>query len=212
MQIIDFFDFIKDIYQKILNCDFNKELANGFLTKPAFARYMQQDSLYLVDFAKALAITATKSQNLKHFSQLLHLADGALIAEKELHDYYFKEFNIKPTGVKNNACIAYTNFLLTTAYANSYEESLIALLPCFYIYREVGNSIKKQSLSTTPYSMWIDTYSGTEFSDAVDIMLNITQQAVLNISPNSTKGIRLLELFKLSSELELFFWNDSYIG
>ena len=67
MQIIDFFDFIKDIYQKILNCDFNKELASGFLTKPAFERYMQQDSLYLVDFAKALAITATKSQNLIPF-------------------------------------------------------------------------------------------------------------------------------------------------
>jgi thiaminase (transcriptional activator TenA) len=212
MQITDFFNFIEDTYTNILNCDFNKELASGLLKKQAFERYMQQDSLYLVDFAKALAITATKSQNLKHFSQLLHLADGVLMAERELHHYYFKEFNIKPTDVKNNACIAYTNFLLTTAYANSYEESLVALLPCFYIYREVGNSIKKQSLSTNPYSMWITTYSGTEFSDAVDIMLNITQQAVLNISPNSTKGIRLLELFKLSSELELFFWNDSYIG
>ena len=212
MQITDFLNFIEDTYTNILNCDFNKELASGLLKKQAFERYMQQDSLYLVDFAKALAITATKSQNLKHFSQLLHLADGALMAERELHHYYFKEFNIKPTDGKNNACIAYTNFLLTTAYANSYEESLVALLPCFYIYREVGNSIKKQSLSTNPSSMWITTYSGTEFSDAVDIMLNITQQAVLNISPNSTKGIRLLELFKLSSELELFFWNDSYIG
>jgi thiaminase/transcriptional activator TenA len=212
VQITDFFNFIEDIYTNILNCDFNKELASGLLKKQAFERYMQQDSLYLVDFAKALAITATKSQNLKHFSQLLHLADGALIAEKELHNYYFKEFNIKPTSIKNNACIAYTNFLLTTAYANSYEESLIALLPCFYIYREVGNSIKKQSPSINPYSMWIDTYSGTEFFDAVNIMLNITQQTVLNISPNSTKGIRLLELFRLSSKLELFFWNDSYIG
>jgi thiaminase len=57
--------------------------------------------------------------------------------------------------------------------------------------------------------MWIDTYSGIEFSNAVNIMLNITQQAISDISPNSNKGIRLLELFKLSSELELFFWNDS---
>lgn len=210
MQLIDFFNSIEDVYLKIINCEFNKELATGLLKKQAFERYMQQDSLYLIDFAKALAITATKSPNTKHFSQLLHLADGALIAERELHNYYFKEFNILPINIKNNACIAYTNFLLASAYAHSYEESLVALLPCFYIYREVGNYIKKQSSSTNPYSLWVDTYSGIEFSNAVDTMLNITQQAITNISFDSSKGIKLLELFKTSTELELFFWNDSY--
>ena len=210
MQITDFFHSIEGIYLTILNCDFNKELATGLLKKQAFERYMQQDSLYLIDFAKALAITATKSLNTKHFSQLLHLADDALIAERELHNYYFKKFNIKPVTIKNNACIAYTNFLLASAYAHSYEESLVALLPCFYIYREVGNYIKKQSSSTNPYSLWVDTYSGIEFSNAVDTMLNITQQAITNISLDSSKGIKLLELFKTSTELELFFWNDSY--
>ncbi len=210
MQITDFFNSIEDIYLKIINCRFNEELATGLLKKTSFERYMQQDSLYLIDFAKALAITATKSLNTKHFSQLLHLADGALIAERELHNYYFKKFNIKPVTIKNNACIAYTNFLLASAYAHSYEESLVALLPCFYIYREVGNYIKKQSFSTNPYSLWIDTYSGIEFSNAVDIMLDMTQQAISNISPDSNKGIRLLKLFKTSTELELFFWNDSH--
>ena len=159
MQITDFFHYVDDIYLKIINCDFNKELAKGTLNKKSFEVYMQQDSLYLIDFAKSLAITATKSQNIKHFSQLLHLADGALIAERELHNYYFKEFNIQSISVKNNACLAYTNFLLASAYADSYEESLAALLPCFYIYREVGNSIKKQASSKNPYSMWINTYS-----------------------------------------------------
>ncbi len=211
MQITDFFNYIEDIYLKIINCNFNKELAKGTLKKKFFEIYMQQDSLYLIDFAKALAITATKSQNIKHFSQLLHFADGALTAERELHNHYFKEFKIKPISIKNKACLAYTNFLLTSAYADSYEESLSALLPCFYIYREVGNSIKKQASLLNPYSMRIDTYSSKEFSDTVDIMLEITQHAVLDIVADSKKGIRLLNLFKISTELELYFWNDSYI-
>ena len=194
MQLTDCFNSIEGVYLKILNCGFNKELATGLLKKQAFEKYMQQDSLYLVDFAKTLAITATKSLNTEHFSQLLHLADGALIAERELHNYYFKEFGIKPVNIKNNACIAYTNFLLASAYAHSYEESLIALLPCFYIYREVGNYIKKQSSSTNPYSLWIDTYSGAEFSNAVDTMLNITQQAISNISSGSSKGIMITRI------------------
>lgn len=211
MQITDFFNYIEDIYLKIINCDFNKELVKGTLKKKSFEIYMQQDSLYLIDFAKALAITATKSPNTEHFSQLLYLADGALIAERELHNYYFKEFNIKPANIKNNACLAYTNFLLASAYADSYEESLAALLPCFYIYREVGNSIKKQASSKNPYSMWIDTYSSKEFSDAVDTMLDIIQHAIQDITIDSKKSVRLLNLFKISTELELYFWNDSYI-
>ena len=211
MQITDFFHYVDDIYLKIINCDFNKELAKGTLNKKSFEVYMQQDSLYLIDFAKSLAITATKSQNIKHFSQLLHLADGALIAERELHNYYFKEFKIKPISIKNKACLAYTNFLIESAYGDSYEESLAALLPCFYIYREVGNSIKKQASSKNPYSMWIDTYSNKEFSDTVDTMLDITQHVVLDIVADSKKGVRLLNLFKISTELELYFWNDSYI-
>ena len=39
----------------------------------------------------------------------------------------------------------------------------------------------------------------------------MSQYAVSNISSDSNKGIKLLELFKTSTELELFFWNDSYI-
>jgi len=64
----------------MLTCNelFNKELVKGTLKKKSFEIYMQQDSLYLIDFAKALAITATKSPNTEHFSQLLYLADGAL--------------------------------------------------------------------------------------------------------------------------------------
>ena len=176
----------------------------------AFEFYIQQDSLYLIDFAKAIAITATKSMDVEDFSKLLHLADGALIAERELHNFYFQEFNIQPISEKQNACLLYTSFLLTTAYTRSYEESLVALLPCFYVYKEVGNAIREKSSADNPYSKWIETYSGEEFLESVNIMLKITQKAIESIDKDSKQGQRLMQLFEISTRLELLFWKDAY--
>ena len=50
---------IDPIYQSILEHPFNQELAKGTLTKKRFQFYMKQDSLYLIDFARALAIAAS---------------------------------------------------------------------------------------------------------------------------------------------------------
>jgi len=46
---------ITDIYQAIIQHPFNEELAQGTLPREKFAFYMQQDALYLADFARALA-------------------------------------------------------------------------------------------------------------------------------------------------------------
>ncbi len=164
----------------------------------------------MIDFAKAIAITATKSTDIEDFSKLLHLADGALIAERELHNSYFKEFNIQPVFEKQNACLLYTNFLLTTAYTASYEESLIALFPHFDVYKEVGHAIKKKSSANNPYSKWIETYSGEEFLEAVETMSEIIQKAIEDIDRNSKQGQKLMKLFELSTKLGLLFWQDAY--
>ncbi len=52
---------IEPIYQSILELPFNRELAKGTLAKEKFQFYMKQDSLYLVDFARALAVAASRA-------------------------------------------------------------------------------------------------------------------------------------------------------
>ena len=44
---------IEPIYKSILEHPFNQELTQGTLAKERFQFYMKQDSLYLVDFARA---------------------------------------------------------------------------------------------------------------------------------------------------------------
>ena len=51
------------IMDKIHNHPFNKELSAGSLPKEKFIYYLAQDALYLLDFSKALALTAARLSN-----------------------------------------------------------------------------------------------------------------------------------------------------
>ena len=52
---------IESIYQAILEHPFNQELTAGTLAKERFYFYIKQDALYLVGFARALALAASKA-------------------------------------------------------------------------------------------------------------------------------------------------------
>ena len=49
-----------ELYQKILQHPFNQELAVGALSSDKFAYYIEQDSLYLKEFAKCLVTCASR--------------------------------------------------------------------------------------------------------------------------------------------------------
>ncbi|MCF7828885.1 MAG: TenA family protein, partial [Candidatus Marinimicrobia bacterium] len=150
---------IEDIYQSILEHPFITELTRGELDLEIFKFYLQQDALYLEDFSRALAITGARAEEPKELQQFIEFAQGAIVTERALHESYFEQYDVDATGPKSPSCFNYTNFLIATASTGSYPESVAALLPCFWIYREVGNYIYKQAVDDNPYQDWIDTYS-----------------------------------------------------
>lgn len=200
---------ITGIYQAIIHHPFNEELAQGTLPREKFAFYMQQDALYLADFARALATMAGRSHNEEEILLFVRFAEGAAVVERALHHTYFLEFGIDtPTRQQSPACFAYTNFLLATTACRSYEEGMAALLPCFWIYREVGNDIYRRAASNNPYQKWIDTYAGQEFSESVDRAIALTD-ALANRASETSKA-RMREAFVYSSRLEWMFWDSAY--
>ena len=90
----------------------------------------------------------------------------------------------------------------------SYEEGLAALLPCFWIYREVGIHIHKNSADNNPYQKWIDTYSGEEFAKIVQDMIDLTDRSADIASPEIRK--LMLQAFVHSTNLEWMFWDGAY--
>ncbi len=199
---------VEPLYHEILEHPFNLELSNGTLEKSRFQFYMKQDSLYLVDFARALAIAASKAETPEDIVLLLDFSKGAIVAERGLHQHYFELFDIKLDVDKAPGCFSYTNFLISTCTHKSYAEGIAALLPCFWIYREVGLHIHSQASEDNPYQKWIDTYSGDEFSKIVNDAIDLTDRVAGKM--NTEQRENMLNAFVLSTRLEWMFWDSAY--
>lgn len=200
------------IFEQAKNLPFNVELKNGTLAPEKFKFYMEQDSLYLIDFARVLALAASKAKDPAHVIELIKLAEGAILCERNLHKDYLGLFDANLSGVKKSlACFAYTNFLLSVAGTGSLVEILAATLPCFWYYRELGVYIHKNSSKTNPYSKWIETYGSEDFRDITNKIIKLTNELSEGINLSSPLGKNMLDLFRTSSELEVLFWSDAYI-
>ncbi|GAB3892382.1 thiaminase II [Spirosoma agri] len=199
---------IQPIYDSILKHGFVAELSAGNLPNATFQCYIQQDALYLADFARALNQLAARSATPDDMLQFTQFAQNAILVERVLHETYFALYAIQPETVKMPACFAYTNYLLATTALQSVAVGAAAVLPCFWIYRQVGKHIYQQASQENPYRAWIDTYAGDAFDQSVTQMLAITDQFAELASPSEREKMR--DAFRLSSRLEWYFWNDAY--
>ena len=196
----------------IVELPFNRELAAGTLSRERFQHYMIQDALYLEQYSRALAVAAAKAPDAAAMQRFAHAAEEALVVERALHGGFFETFGIDPhqaaAAEPSPTCYGYTNFLLSVAHVGSYEELVAAILPCFWIYWDVGNQIAKEAGADNPYQAWIDTYSDPGFGEAVDAVIAITDRA----AATSTDARReaMLRAFKRSTQYEWMFWDSAY--
>lgn len=196
------------IYNKIQEHPFNQEMKAGTLPVEKFKFYIYQDSLYLAEFAKALATAGTRAGTSQELLDFLQFAQNAIIVERILHESYFNEYIIDFDGGKAPGCFAYTNYLLSTAAYESYEVSVAALLPCFWIYKKIGDYINANQTFPNPYQNWIDAYAGEDFAASVEKALSICN----NLADQSSDAVRkkMTEAYLTASKLEFVFWDSAY--
>ena len=187
---------------------FNQQLMSGILNRDIFTYYIEQDSLYLNDFSRCLAIIASKAPT-AHIQHFLDFAKGALLAEQETVHYFFKQlFDIKETNKLTLATLSYTSYLLRTCSMEPIEVAIAAVLPCFWVYREIGLFIAKSSGSNNPYAQWIEVYSSDDFNHSVEKAISIFDE--LGRHTSEVIQQKMLDAFYKSTCLEWHFWNDAY--
>ena len=199
---------VQPLLQRIAKQPFNKALCDGTLSRDKFVYYMQQDSLYLIDYARALALVGARFTTEREIALLLAFSQGALLAERDLHAHYFRLFDVKQASEKGPACLMYTSYLVERAATADVGEAFAALLPCFWVYNEVGKQIVKHSLPQNPYAKWIETYSGEAFSEAVDQAVALADRLAAKAAPVLLE--RMTKAFLTSCRMEYCFWDDAW--
>jgi thiaminase/transcriptional activator TenA len=202
----------KALYDKIRAMPFNVALKEGTLSEDRFKHYIIQDAHYLIAFGRALAVAAAKADDPDGIVQFAEGAKVAIIVERALHADYFKRFQVTAKDFEatplSPACHHYSNFLIATAWAEPYPVVLAALLPCFWIYAEVGRAIHAEAASPNNYQAWIDTYAGQEFHDAVAAVIATTDRVAAKASPETLKAMH--HAFTRATQLEWIFWDSAW--
>ena len=203
-------DAVRLMMPKIRHHAFNLELTQGILPQEKFINYLKQDALYLADFSRALALTGARLSNHQHVNQFLTFAVGAINAERELHLKYLEKYSsIKALEMEQNpACFMYTNYLLKMAVLGSVEEAVASLLPCFWIYREIGKQMAESLVSNNPYVDWISMYSSEAFDASVHAAIEIINE--IGDSASESVKNKMIAAFVRSTELEWLFWDNAY--
>lgn len=199
---------IEPIYDAILKLPFITELTEGTLPKDKFLFYMKQDTLYLSDYSKALSLAGIRADRNEHTRQFLDFATNAIDVERKLHGKFYEQFDAGMEVRKSPSCFSYTNFLLSTATMEDNAVTFAALLPCFWIYREVGLHIYENSAPDNPYEEWIDTYAGEKFNEGVEKAIAITDEVAAE-EPEKRR-LEMVHAFVRSSQLEWKFWDSAY--
>ena len=202
----------RDLRRAVDVLPFNRELAAGTLGRERFRFYMLQDKLYLDSYARALALAAGKAPDLRATEKLAGSAMGALKVERALHGAFLERFGVSDAELAaarpSPSCLAYTNFLLATAHQESWPVAMAAILPCFWLYHDVGTRIAADSAADSFYQPWIDTYASPDFARSVEEVIGITDAAAGRAG--AFERARMGAAFIRSAQYEWLFWDSAY--
>jgi thiaminase/transcriptional activator TenA len=105
---------------------------------------------------------------------------------------------------------AYTRHMLAIATTGTLAEVLTVVLPCAWIYADIGRQLVGQTppASDHPYAEWLAMYASPDF-DAVEIWLR-TRLDHHASDHNQEQQQRLFAIFRESTRYEWLFWEMAW--
>lgn len=170
-----------ETWHQILDLPFVRALGDGTLDEDLFAFYLDQDALYLRDYSRALATLSARADTAEAQVHWAAGAHEAIAAESQLHEGWLT--NRARLGGPSPITMGYTNFLRASAAGDDYVVGAAAILPCYWLYEEVGAVLSSQNHADHPYAEWLSLYGGEEFAAEVARSLAEVERAFETASP-----------------------------
>jgi thiaminase/transcriptional activator TenA len=202
------------VWEKILRHPFVLGIGDGSLPMEPFKFYVCQDYVFLVDYARVLALAVIKGTRLPMMGKLAGLLHATLNTEMALHRSYCARFGIAAEDLEATrpapTTYAYTRHLLHTAASGSLGEIVAALFPCQWGYWEIGRRFAAEESPGRPplYTEWIKTYSSQEYGALAHWVRELLDEQ--GESASKEERARMETAFITSSRYEYTFWEMAW--
>lgn len=203
----DAWERISPIRSAIEEHPFLTGLQDGTLPRPSFVHYMAQDAHYLLEFARVLTMAAGQADDPDELIFWANGATTAILVERALHAAHVADFAAIP---KSPTCSAYTCYLVSLASSGCYPALAAGILPCFWIYEDVGARLRARTSEVTahPYADWIATYGDPGFVAATARAKAIVDR--LAAQSGTVTIARMHQAFATASRYEWMFWDAAW--
>jgi hypothetical protein len=140
--------------RQALEHPFVRGIADGTLDPDRFRHFLRQDYLFLIEYARVLALACARAPRLDLMERFAELTQATLTDEMDLHRACAAEWGVKPDELERESATAttrsYSDFLIRTASMGDYDELLACLLPCMWGYSELGRALEPRNATTIP--------------------------------------------------------------
>ncbi|HEY5855055.1 MAG TPA: TenA family protein [Aldersonia sp.] len=196
--------------------EFLRRLGDGSLPAEVFRVYIEQDALYLSGYARALALLAARAPDAEAAGFWASSSATAATVEASLHQSLLAGTALPPATedpTHSAACLGYVSYLIAAAATEPYPVAAAAVLPCFWIYADVGTRLARSAQTVLaadpdhPYARWVTTYDAPEFQQGALQAREAVDRAAVSATDAERAAMRTA--FAIASRYELLFWDTA---
>lgn len=204
---------VESLRLDISELSFITALRDGTLAPHEFSYYLAQDALYLNAYSRVLARASALAPSDAEQRFWANGAHSCLEVESELHRNWL---GAAPTPAAGPVTKRYVDHLLAASAQGSYAVLVAAVLPCYWLYADIGAQLKADAplrsethignhATPHPYAAWLDTYGDESFARATEEAISIADTAARAASTVERDAMRTA--FRQSAQYELEFFD-----
>ncbi|MFC4023627.1 thiaminase II [Oceanobacillus longus] len=202
----------KQSWELSLNHPFVQGIVKGDLPLETFKNYIMQDIYYLKHYGKVHAFAAAHADDFRVSARLAEKAKKTTEAELTVHKEHAEILNITNEEIENfkpaPTAYAYTSHLYRASLSGSLAQIVAAILPCYWLYADIGLQYKDAKPAEEIYQNWLNMYASSWFQESTQEMINLMDELADQASEAEKKKIK--DQFIIAKEYELAFWEMSY--
>jgi thiaminase/transcriptional activator TenA len=191
--------------------EFVRRLGDGTLPAPCFRRYLEQDYLFLIHFARAYALAAYKATALDDIREAAAAVSAIVDTEMRLHVRFCAPWGLSEAAMASlpeaPATLAYTRFVLEAGHAGDLLDLHVALAPCVVGYAEIATRLEAAGsrLAGNRYADWIAMYAGPEYQGVARAAVARLDRLGARLGAEA-RFASLAGIFRTATRLEADFW------
>lgn len=191
---------------------FIKQLQDGSLPATIFRYYLLQDRYYLEHFAKIYELAADRATQPELQAILLNNAASLQTGELFIRQELFNTLAISQEEIEKTP-IAPTAYHYVSHIYRQFTQSdsqilFASLLPCPWLYYDLGVALNQKGSPNPIYQSWIETYDSPELKEQITKEAHLIDQLYRKSSFDTQKA--MIEAFVISAKMEYQFWEMAY--